>query len=60
MNLFSWRRKSIDRPIDQAINEHKKLLNKWNTEQRKEIVAALLKYAFPSHHVHENPKRKAA
>jgi hypothetical protein len=54
-----WKRKVIlQRPIDQAIAEHKRLLKKWESKQQKEIVAALLQSVFPAHHLRHNPTRK--
>lgn len=51
-----WRKKVIlNRPLDEAINTHKRLLRKWESKQQKEIVAALLQSVFPCHHVHANP-----
>ena len=49
------------RPLDQAINQHKKLLARWNHKQQREILVALINEVFPAHHVHANPNtRKAA
>ena len=54
-----WRKKVIlGRPLDEAINTHKRLLKKWESKQQKEIVAALLKDVFPASHVHGNPYSK--
>lgn len=54
-----WRKKVIlGRPLDEAIKEHKRLLKKWNPKQQKEIVAALLRSVFPSHHLRHNPTKK--
>jgi hypothetical protein len=54
-----WKRKVIlQRPIDQAIADHKAMLKKWESKQQKEIVAALLQSVFPAHHVHANPNTK--
>jgi len=54
-----WRKKVIlGRPLDEAINTHKRLLKNWNPKQQKEIVAALLQSVFPAHHVHANPYSK--
>lgn len=57
MSLFKLFQKKdpLMRPLDKAISEHKRLLRKWESKQQKEIVAALLQYAFPGHHVHANP-----
>jgi hypothetical protein len=52
------KRDPLVRPIDQAINEHKRLLRKWESKQQKEIVAALLQHVFPCSHVHANPYSK--
>jgi hypothetical protein len=61
MKLFFWKKSEpMQRPIDAAINEQKRLLKKWEVKQQKEIVAALLQEVFPSHHLHSNPKRPAA
>lgn len=49
------------RPLDQAINQHKKLLAKWNHKQQREILVALINEVFPASHIHQNPSsRKAA
>ena len=54
-----WRKKVIlGRPLDEAINTHKRLLRKWESKQQKEIVAALLRSVFPSHHLRHNPTKK--
>jgi hypothetical protein len=54
-----WKRKVIlNRPLDEAINTHKRLLKKWESKQQKEIVAALLKDVFENHHIHSNPYSK--
>lgn len=54
-----WRKKVIlGRPLDEAINTHKRLLKKWESKQQKEIVAALLRSVFPSHHLRHNPTKK--
>lgn len=54
-----WRKKVIlGRPLDEAINTHKRLLRKWDSKQQKEIVAALLRSVFPSHHLRHNPTKK--
>jgi hypothetical protein len=51
-----WKRKVIlQRPLDEAINTHKRLLKKWESKQQKEIVTALLKSVYENHHVHANP-----
>jgi tRNA G26 N,N-dimethylase Trm1 len=57
MSLFSLFQKKdpLQRPLDKAISDHKAMLKKWESKQQKEIVAALLQYAFPAHHVHANP-----
>ena len=49
------------RPLDQAIQQHKKLLKKWDHKQQREILKALLNDVYPTHHLHSNPgSRKAA
>ena len=54
-----WRKKVIlGRPLDEAINTHKRLLRKWESKQQKEIVAALLQSVFPTSHIHSNPTKK--
>lgn len=54
-----WRKKVIlGRPLDEAINTHKRLLKKWESKQQKEIVTALLKSVYENHHVHANPPKK--
>jgi len=54
-----WRKKVIlGRPLDEAINTHKRLLRKWDSKQQKEIVAALLQEVFPAHHLRHNPTKK--
>ena len=54
-----WRKKVIlGRPLDEAINTHKRLLRKWDSKQQKEIVAALLQEVFPTSHIHGNPYSK--
>ena len=54
-----WRKKVIlGRPLDEAINTHKRLLKKWESKQQKEIVAALLRSVFPAHHLRHNPTKK--
>jgi hypothetical protein len=63
MKLLFWRtekREPMERPIDAAINAQKALLKKWEAKQQKEIVEALLQEVFPAHHVHLNPRKKAA
>jgi hypothetical protein len=47
------------RPLDQAIQQHKSLLAKWEHPQRKEIVKALLNDVYPTHHLHQNPRKAA-
>jgi len=42
----------MERPIDQAIREHFRLLDKWNHAQRKEIIAAILNREYPEKHLH--------
>jgi len=54
-----WRKKVIlGRPLDEAINTHKRLLKKWESKQQKEIVAALLQHVSPTSHIHGNPYSK--
>lgn len=48
------------RPLDQAINQHKSMLKKWNHKQQREILVALINEVFPYHHVHANPNSKRA
>ena len=48
----------MERPIDQAIREHFRLLDKWNHAQRKEIIAAILNREYPGKHQHGNPVKK--
>jgi len=60
VNLLFWKKKSapMERPIDQAIREHFRLLDKWNHAQRKEIIAAILNREYPGKHLHGNPVKK--
>ena len=60
MSLFSLFQKKdpLQRPLDKAIAEHKRLLKKWESKQQKEIVAALLQSVFPAHHLRHNPTKK--
>ena len=48
----------LQRPLDKAIADHKRLLRKWDSKQQKEIVAALLQSVFPTSHIHSNPTKK--
>lgn len=49
------------RPIDNAIQQHFNLLDKWDHPQRKEIICAIINREWPGKHIHSNPvKRKAA
>lgn len=48
----------LQRPLDQEIQKHKAMLKKWESKQQKEIVAALLRSVFPSHHLRHNPTKK--
>jgi len=49
------------RPIDAQINAHWLELQRWNHEQRKEIILSLMKKEWSDGvHVHSNPKKKAA
>ena len=54
VNLLFWKKKCapMERPIDQAIREHFRLLDKWNHAQRKEIIAAILNREYPEKHLH--------
>jgi hypothetical protein len=54
VNLLFWKKKCapMERPIDQAIREHFRLLDKWNHAQRKEIIAAILNREYPGKHLH--------
>jgi hypothetical protein len=60
MSLFKLFQKKdpLQRPLDEAIREHKRLLKKWESKQQKEIVAALLQAVFENHHIHGNPYSK--
>lgn len=59
-NLFNWKKEKdvIDRPLDAAIKEHFKLLDRWERPQRKEIIAAILNREYPDRHFRRNPKKK--
>lgn len=46
------------RPIDKAIQDHKDMLQKWDHKQRKEIIAAILNWEYPNHHLHSNPRKE--
>lgn len=60
MSLFKLFQKKdpLQRPLDEAIKEHKRLLKKWESKQQKEIVASLLQSVFPAHHLRHNPTKK--
>jgi hypothetical protein len=60
VNLLFWKKKCapMERPIDQSIREHFRLLDKWNHAQRKEIIAAILNREYPGKHLHGNPVKK--
>lgn len=60
MSLFKLFQKKdpLQRPLDEAIKEHKRLLKKWESKQQKEIVASLLQEVFPCSHIHSNPTKK--
>ena len=60
MSLFKLFQKKdpLQRPLDEAIKEHKRLLKKWESKQQKEIVASLLQEVFPCSHIHGNPYSK--
>jgi hypothetical protein len=48
------------RPIDQAIKQHFDLLDKWDHQQRKEIICAIINREWPGTHIHANPRKKTA
>ena len=48
------------RPIDQAIKQHFDLLDKWDHQQRKEIICAIINREWPGKHIHSNPRKKTA
>ena len=49
------------RPIDNAIQQHFRLLDKWEHPQRKEIICAIINREWPNPvHIHSNPRRKVA
>jgi hypothetical protein len=60
MKIAFWKKEKIDfrRPVERHIEEEKVRLMNFNGHEQKEIVSALLKFAFPSHHVHANPTQK--
>ena len=48
----------LERPIDAAITVLTAQLVKWNPEQRREILAGVMKRTLPEKtHIHKDPKR---
>jgi hypothetical protein len=60
--MFKFWKKKVDytRTVDREIEEIKKRLTPLSNEEQKEIVAALLKFAFPACHIRKNPTQKGA
>ena len=58
--FLRFTRDPLVRPLDQAINQHKTMLKKWDHKQQREILVALINEVFPYHHVHANPNSKRA
>jgi len=54
---FRFWEKEYRRPVDREIEAIKRRLLQLPETERKEIVAALLKIAFPACHIRRNPRK---